>query len=133
MGAFLSLAILIAMVILIIAIIKGDIGDVIAGIIVALIASGGVILIIAYGAFSWGYVATQFYDWFVLKYYPNLPHFTLLQIIGFNFLISTVIRIKDNSDIKDDYRINKTTRSISVFASPWLTLLLGYLFYSWFL
>jgi hypothetical protein len=133
MGTIFGLALLLAFVLIIIAIIKNDSASIVGGLIVGALALALVIGVFCYSIFSWGYVSFQFYDWFVLKYYPNLPHFTIYQFIGFSFLISTFIRYTGNSDIKDEYKEKKGTRYVIAILNPWLTLLLGYLYLCWFL
>ena len=133
MGIIFGLALLLAFVLIIFTIIKNDSASIVGGLIVGALALAIGIGVFCYTIFSWGYVSFQFYDWFVLKYYPNLPHFTIYQFIGFRFLISTFIHYSDNSDIKNEYKDKIETRYVIALLTPWLTLLLGYMYLCWFL
>lgn len=95
-----------------------------------LIAAAIFIGMIAYFAFSWGYVISVFYGWFVLSAIPTLPHFTVLQFVGFSLFCNALVRSHSNS-IKKEYR-EDDDRSMS-FLGPWIVLLFGYIIHSiWF-
>lgn len=130
MGTFFGMLGLLAIVLIIIALIKND-GE--WTIFVGIVAIAIVLVVFIYGIFSWGYVTSQFYDWFVLRYYPKLPHFTVYQFIGFNFVLSTIIRNYGTSDIKEEFKKDKVTLYCTSILSPWLVLLFGYIFMCWFL
>ena len=82
---------------------------------------------IAYFAFSWGYVIHIFYGWFVLSAIPTLPHFTVLQFVGFSVFCNALIR-SHSTDIKEEYK-DPEAKKFS-FISPWLVLLFGYIIHS---
>jgi len=87
---------------------------------------GFIALIVLYGAFSWGYVSYTFYNWFVLPTFTDLPHFTIIQFVGFSLFLNTLIR-HSSTHIKDEYK-DKTTEHVSAFLMPWLVL-----FFGWFI
>lgn len=82
-------------------------------------------LFVIYNAFSWGYVASVFYGWFVLPHFPNFPQFGWVEFVGFILFIG-VLTSKSYRHIKDEH-IDKTTTTVSLFLGPWLTLFLGWL------
>jgi uncharacterized membrane protein len=85
---------------------------------------GFITLLVLYGAFSWGYVSHTFYGWFILPIFNDLPHFTVIQFVGFSLFLNTIIR-HGATHIKDEYK-DKTTEHVSVFLMPWLVLLFGW-------
>ena len=87
---------------------------------------GFITLLVLYGAFSWGYVSHTFYGWFILPIFNDLPHFTVIQFVGFSLFLNTIIR-HSATHIKDEYK-DKTTEHVSVFLMPWLVL-----FFGWFI
>jgi hypothetical protein len=85
---------------------------------------GVVAILILYGAFSWGFVSYTFYNWFVLTSFPELPHFGIVQFIGFSLFVNTIVR-HGSVFIKDEYK-DKKLEYISLFLNPWLTLFFGW-------
>ena len=85
---------------------------------------GMVAILILYGAFSWGFVTYTFYNWFVLTSFPDLPHFSIIQFIGFSLFLNTVIR-HGSVYIKDEYK-DKKVEYIAMFLNPGLILLFGW-------
>jgi hypothetical protein len=85
---------------------------------------GFITLLVLYGAFSWGYVSHTFYGWFILPIFNDLPHFTVIQFVGFSLFLNTIIR-HGATHIKDEYK-DKITEHVSVFLMPWLVLLFGW-------
>lgn len=83
--------------------------------------------IILYSTFVWGYVASKFYYWFVLPIFPTLPHLSLMQIIGITFFVYVIMPKAALSDVKDEYR-DKSSQLVTFFITPWVTLILGYIF-----
>ncbi len=81
--------------------------------------------LVLYSSFSWGYVATIFYSWFIIPLFPQLPIFTWLQFAGMMFMINCFVHIS-KSNIKEEYT-NKTEGIILIFINPWLTLLGGWI------
>jgi hypothetical protein len=95
-----------------------------------LIAAAFFIGMIAYYSFSWGYVISVFYGWFVLSAIPTLPHFTVLQFVGFSLFCNALIR-GNSTHLKDEYK-DEYSKKFSFFG-PWLVLLVGYVIHSiWF-
>ena len=84
------------------------------------------ILVVIYGAFSWGYVGHTLYTWFVLPYFPDLPTFTTIHFIGF-MLFANVMFNRNTSHIKDEFK-DKNAMYASLIFSPWITLAVA-----WFL
>lgn len=89
-------------------------------------------ILIIYSGFSWGLVVFNFYNWFILPIFPELPVITLIQAVGLMFFIGLFNKTDSKNDIKDDYT-TKYSGLIKSIISPWLSLLLGYLFKIWFL
>ena len=87
-----------------------------------------VFFVLVYSSFSWGYVASMFYSWFILPNFPTLPHFTVTQFVGIMFFTSVVFR-HTPSHIKDEYQ-DKSSSWTYLILSPWLTLFFGWLVYS---
>jgi len=94
-------------------------------IIVVFLAIIGVYLI--YGALSWGLVSYYFYQWFVYSEIPNLPEFSIFQFIGF-LLFLGVLMPKYYFNIKEENKDNSWKYYTAVIISPWVTLLIGYIF-----
>lgn len=92
---------------------------------------GFAFLILAYSSFSWGYVASLFYGWFILPNFPTLPHFTVTQFVGFMIFISITFNRSSPDFIKDEYK-EKGQQWFYLFISPWLTLFFGWSMYSIF-
>ena len=87
--------------------------------------------ILCYHVFSYGYVTYVFYGWFVLPYFPQLPHFSVIQFVGV-MLFMGAIRPYSTNHLKDECE-DKTSKSISIILSPWFLLLVGSIIHSiWF-
>ena len=92
---------------------------------------GVVALMVAYSAFSWGYVTSVLYNWFIVSAIPNCPHFTVLQFIGFSLFVNTLINTPQ-THIKSEFTDEKS-KWFTFLLSPWLTLFLGWLIHAiWF-
>jgi hypothetical protein len=94
---------------------------------------GGLLLFAAlavYGAFSWGLVFMKFYYWFLLPVFTTLPHITFWHAVGIMFVIALFERgsALTLNAIKKEYKDN-TMVAIGAVLAPWMTLLVGYLFY----
>ena len=46
------------------------------------------LVIMLYGAWAWGVVFDNFWSWFVLPVFPNLPNPTLLESMGLMYFVS---------------------------------------------
>jgi len=88
--------------------------------------------LIIYNSFAWGYVAHMTYGWFILPFFPNLPHFEIYQLVGFSFFANVIIRSGYHDNIKDEYKDNKYQTAIGVIIGPWVTLLCAWIIHSWF-
>lgn len=91
-----------------------------------------IVLIIAliYSVFSWGLVICNFWEWFILPVFKGLPSITYLQAGGLMFFISLFKGCC--SYLKDKFE-DKTTKWSIFVAGPWLMLLFGYLFNTFFI
>lgn len=94
---------------------------------------GLVFLLGWYLLFSYSFVAMKFYGWFVLPFFPNLPHFTVNHFIGFGLFLGVLIRSGSGGyKIKDEYR-DKNTEHFNMIVLPWVSLLIGYIFHTFFM
>ena len=95
-----------------------------------------VVVIIAaitiYASFCYGLVLSNFYEWFMLPIFPNLVKISVTQFIGISFFANILIR-HHSQNIKQEYLEDISTRVIGFLLSPWLVLLIGYLFKAFFL
>lgn len=83
-------------------------------------------ILVLYSSFSWGFVTTIIYKWYILSLFPNLPVFTWLQFAGIMFFINCFVHTR-SIQIKDEYR-DKSTQYIIFLFAPWLLLLGAWLF-----
>ena len=81
--------------------------------------------IILYNSFSWGFVASKFYLWFVLSIFPTAPHFTVTQFIGIAFFIMAIMPKNSIDNLKEEYK-SKENMWFTLFFSPWISLIMGY-------
>lgn len=88
-------------------------------------------IVVVYGSFSWGFVASKFYGWFVLPAFPTLPHFTVTEFVGFMLFIGVMTHKGTGQLIDKKYR-DEVGEWAMVILAPWLTLLLGWGLYSVF-
>lgn len=102
-------------------------GILIFAVIVAVIV---IVAAIIYGALVWGLVTYKFWYWFILPVFPTLPEISFIEAIGIMFFIS-LFKTAIQQSIKKEHTNEKIT-TISALVAPWVSLLLGYLFYSWF-
>lgn len=84
-----------------------------------------VVVLIVYTSLSWGFVSYTFYNWFILTSIDGLPHFTMIQFIGFALFLNALIR-GNSSYIKDEFK-DKTQMYMGVLLNPWITLFFGWL------
>ena len=97
---------------------------------ILLIILGVIVLIgfvLLYSTFSWGLVLLKFWGWFLLPIFPMLPIITFWQALGLTFIIS-LFHSKNYTSIKDEFT-EKTTSVVMMIIGPWITLLIGYIFY----
>jgi hypothetical protein len=91
------------------------------------------ILIIAgaliYTTLTWGLVVYKFWAWFLLPVFPNAPQITFIQAVGLMFLIGLTHQI-DTQVVKKEYK-DEFTAGVGALIAPWLTLLIGWLAYSY--
>jgi len=89
-----------------------------------------VALVVAYSGLTWGLVCFEYWKWFIIPIFPNLPHISYWQAVGLMFFISLFknINISSNEttgDIKEN--IVKIIQGLLV---PWVFLLIGYIFFN---
>lgn len=82
-------------------------------------------MIVLYSSFSWGYVATIFWGWFILPLFPDLHSFTWIQFAGMMCLVNCFTNHK-TFKIKKEFE-DKTQTWSSIILAPWLTLLGGWI------
>lgn len=89
-----------------------------------------ILLIIAltlYNSFSWGYVASIIYKWFILSQFVNLPDIKWWQFSGIMFFINCFIHNTTSSYIKEEnLDTSKGLRSSLIL--PWIVLLSAWIF-----
>lgn len=88
-------------------------------------------ILVVYASFSWGFVAFKFYGWFILPVFPDLPHYSVIQFIGFLFFIGVFTSKGGSTQIKKELR-DETSEWTMTILSPWISLILGWLMYSVF-
>lgn len=99
------------------------------GSIIALVGACALVLaLIVYSGLSWGFVAWKFWYWFILPVFPNLPHVGFWQSVGI-FMFICLFHSGGTSAIKDEYK-DTSTQWANLLLTPWLTLLIGYVFLS---
>jgi len=81
-------------------------------------------IIVLYSSFSWGYVATIFWGWFIIPLFPDLHSFTWIQFAGIMFLVNCFTK-HSKTQIKDEYKDNVVSWT-QLIVAPWLTLLGGW-------
>jgi hypothetical protein len=90
-------------------------------------------ILFLYNVFSWGYILSCLYYWFVLPTIPTLPTFTLIQFIGFMFFVDALIRHPSQRTIKSEYlEDDKTKYYITQLVLPWATLFFAWAFHAIF-
>ena len=89
-------------------------------------------LLFLYYAFSWGYVLSCMYTWFILSANPTLPHFTIVQFIGFSMFANALIRPTKSREVKSEYAEDGTRYFISQLIMPWVTLLFAWAFHAYY-
>ncbi len=100
-------------------------------IIAALIVIIGIVLVIpvflAYSVFSWGYVVSILWNWFINPLNLGLPTFTIAQFIGIMLVLSALLPKKSTpTSIKKEYK-DDTYDWVNPIFAPWITLLFAYL------
>lgn len=82
--------------------------------------------ILTYNAFVWGFVAHTLYGWFVLSAFPDAPHFSILQFVGFSLFLSA-LKPQIGQSLKSEYEDNGKMWG-KLLLTPWLVLL-----FAWFI
>jgi len=85
-----------------------------------------VFALIAYTSFSWGLVTSLFYGWFILPYFPTLPHLGIMAFVGISLFLNTFAGNGTATHVKSEYEdTNKFWTTVIL--APWATLLFGWL------
>jgi len=83
-------------------------------------------VLLTYTTLSRGFIISKLYLWFILSIFPNLPHFTILQFIGFCLFLSLITSQGSSTPIKKEYK-DETLGYISMIFAPWMVLLFAYI------
>lgn len=87
-----------------------------------------------YSILSWGWVCFKFWAWFVLpvfgEAFPNLPHIGFIEACGLMFFIA--LFKGGGGNVKKEYKDEKGS-ILTLTLAPWLTLLIGWLFMTFFM
>ena len=85
-----------------------------------------IIASIIYHTFAWGYVCLQFWYWFILPAFPDLPHLNLWHCIGLMFFITL---FKNNAVVSYKKEEGKEVNDvIATLLTPWITLFVASFF-----
>lgn len=108
---------------------KSSLSFLVAALMASLVAIGAAFVIATYQILAWGFVFVKLWAWFVVPVFPTLPLLSYGAAIGL-YIFKTALAFKIG-----DLRINmeneesKSMRLWAILTGPWLTLLLGWLFY----
>jgi hypothetical protein len=98
--------------------------EILIGALIVILIVGGLTI---YNSFSWGYVASIIYQWFILSQFTNLPDIKWWQFSGIMFFINCFIHIDNSSFIKEEMLdIWKGLKNGII--NPWITLLTAWIF-----
>jgi len=89
-------------------------------------------LAIAYSSFSWGVVTYCFYNWFIAPVY-DIPELTLIQAIGLGFFIGLFHNRAIYKKSKDSDGSDNTNDILTFTLIPWITLLIGWIYWTIFM
>ena len=92
-----------------------------------LLASGIVIVGTLYSSFSWGYVASIFYSWFIMPNFETLPDLSWYHFAGIMFFVNCFYHNSTLSYIKDEFK-DSTSGVINTVLSPWVLLFCAFIF-----
>src|SRR5690606_39400609 len=67
-----------------------------------------IVAIVLYQSFSWGYVSSILYKWFILPFSPELPELTWIQLAGVMFFVTCFFHSSTTSYLKDEVKDNKS-------------------------
>ena len=83
--------------------------------------------LVLYSSFSWGYVSSIIYKWFILSQFPELPLIQWWQFAGIMFFINCFIHDTTTHYLKDEVKDNSKSLTTSLL-SPWLLLFGAWIF-----
>ena len=108
--------------------------------VVVVVFVAAILAALAYFIGSCGFVLSMLWAWFVLPVFPFLPALSFVQATGvFLFVDFLLIKVALCSNILEMSMDKETGKPSSCFvsfikmASPWVALLVGYLFKTWFM
>lgn len=81
-----------------------------------------------YGIVMWGFVMYNYWYWFFLPVFPDMPIITVAQAIGLSFVVS-LFRNHTSVSIKKEY-IDSQGVIINAVFSPILALVVGWISYN---
>jgi hypothetical protein len=89
-----------------------------------------------YSAMCYGYVASQFHDWFVAPFFPVIPKLSAYGYAGLMLFVGIFTKTRlPGKEFKDEYLKNPTWEAWKPTAysliMPWLTYFTGYVFQYW--
>lgn len=84
-------------------------------------------IMVIYSAFSWGYVASIIYTWFILPTFPDAPTLLWWELAGIMFFINCFVHESAKDTIKKEYK-EEYSGLIGVIIHPWLVLLGAWIF-----
>lgn len=80
-----------------------------------------------YSCFTWGFISYKFYYWFVFSQFSTLPELTIPAFIGIMLFLNAILP-KNYNIVKEEYKMDVFQQFIIYIISPWIVLLIGYLF-----
>lgn len=83
--------------------------------------------LVLYLSFSWGFVASIIYSWFITPVFPNSPDLNWMQFAGIMFFINCFVHSSTSAYIKDECKDSTNGFTTSVL-SPWMLLLGAWIF-----
>jgi hypothetical protein len=83
-----------------------------------------VLAVFIYDTVMWGWVLLQFWGWFVLPVFPELPALDFGQAVGLMLVIG-LFKSVSGQVIKSEYK--ESWGSWLILALPWITLIFGWL------
>lgn len=92
-----------------------------------LLAFGIVIGLTLYSSFSWGYVASICYSWFIMPNFETLPDLNWYHFAGIMFFVNCFYHNSTLSYIKSEFK-DSTSGVIASIISPWILLFCAFIF-----
>lgn len=84
------------------------------------------VLLMAFGVYSYAFLAMKTYQWFMLPLWPSLPvNLTLLHFLSIKFFLSTLF-VYNKPKIKSEF-LDEEYEYLYALATPWASLCVLYL------